>query len=282
MGSILVTGTLAYDDICFHADHWSRETRNIKLTRLESSYGGCAMNIAYNLKKLGLEPLPVVHAGDLDFAAYATHLAELGVNDIGVIRVADARCSKGIIFTGPDGTQITAFYPGPATTHQSVERIEALGGNHAIDASIIAPDLPESMLEIAIALQDTRNRFWCPGQYADRLTEPLIRSAASNVDTLIVNRHEFEAMEQTVRGVANLFQVLVITEGPGPVTLVTDGGSTTVAVPKTQMIDPTGCGDAFTAGFVTGQLGGRTLPDCALEGIGLAARCLVCYGAQAH
>ena len=124
MGSILVTGTLAYDEICFHADDWSETTRNVKLTRIESGYGGCAMNIAYNLQKLKVIPLPVVHAGVLDYDDYARHLARLNITNAGVIPVADARCSRAIVFTGPDGTQTTRVLSGSSddasirSTHQ--------------------------------------------------------------------------------------------------------------------------------------------------------------------
>lgn len=277
-----MTGTLAYDDICFHTDDWSADARNIKLTRLESCYGGCAMNIAYNLQPLGLHPLPVVHAGALDYANYARHLSRLAISDLGVIRVADERCSKGIIFTGADGTQVTAFYPGPATTHRSIERIEALRSNHTVVGSIIAPDLPQSMREIATTLREIRDRFWCPGQYADRLTNKLIRAIAANIDTLIVNRHEFQAMQQVESELTELCKTTVVTDGSGPVTVLHDGRSISVDVPHTQMLDPTGCGDAFTAGFVAGRLERRELSECVRAGIELAARCLACYGAQAH
>jgi adenosine kinase len=282
LGSILVTGALAYDDICFHADNWTEDSRNIKLTRLESSYGGCAMNIAYNLQQLGLDPLPVVHAGDLDYANYQQHLTRLAISDVGVIRVADERCSKGIIFTGPDGTQTTAFYPGPATSHRSIERIETLRSDHTVVASIIGPDLPHSMQDIAATLRDARDRFWCPGQYADRLTNELIRAIASNIDTLIVNRHELQAMQQVVSELTDLCETVVVTDGAAPVTVMHDGRSISVDVPHTQMIDPTGCGDAFTAGFVAGRLAGVAIADAIRQGIERAARCLACYGAQAH
>ena len=138
------------------------------------------------------------------------------------------------------------------------------------------------MLEIASALSDAVNRVWCPGQYADRLTDDCIHAIAPNIDTLIVNRHEFQAMQRFTDDVQSLYPVVVITNGSAPVTIVADGRTVVVDVPTTQMLDPTGCGDAFTAGFVGGQLAGKDLAESVREGIALASQCLARYGAQAH
>ena len=111
MTSILVCGSLAFDDIGFFDQRLAADTRNVKLTRLYRAFGGCAMNIAYNLKHLGDEPLPFVYVGDDYEPEYQAHLTRLAISQRGVRRVPDALSSRGIVLTDNQGAQFTAFIP---------------------------------------------------------------------------------------------------------------------------------------------------------------------------
>ena len=97
MTSILVCGSLAFDDIGFFDQRLSADTRNVKLTRLYRAFGGCAMNIAYNLKRLGDEPLPFAYVGDDYVPEYQAHLLRLEISQKGIRKVPDTLSSRGIV-----------------------------------------------------------------------------------------------------------------------------------------------------------------------------------------
>jgi adenosine kinase len=280
---ILICGTLAYDDIGTFATPWSAQTRNVKLERLDRGFGGCAMNMAYNLAGLGHEAVPFVYAGDDYVGDYARHTARHGISEAGVFRVAGSACARGIVLTGRDGVQFTAFYPGPSASARWPDDLDGLLQSGPFDAAIVAPDLPEKMLGCAVRLRHVAQRAWCPGQYAELLEPRHIEPLLDGGGLLVVNRHEWNALARRVpegRIVASMSRI-VITDGPNPVRVLPDDEVVPVPTPAASD-DPTGCGDAFVAGLVDGLLAGRGARAAVQTGIRLAARCLGYAGAQQH
>jgi adenosine kinase len=282
---ILICGSLAYDDLGFFATHWSSTTRNVKLDRLDRSFGGCAMNIAYNLAGLGHQAVPLVYAGDDYRGAYARHVTEAGVSEAAIFAIPGTPSARGIVLTGSDGVQFTAFYPGPAGLGRWRDDLEELLTGAPFAAAIIAPDLPEKMAGCAQRLRDLPLVVWCPGQYAELLGAADIEAALDASHLLIVNRHEWLALSAQVAPERLLERVgrVIITDGPQPVTLLPEG--TQVPVPadgSAARRDPTGCGDAFAAALVSALMAGAEPAAAVAAGIGLAGRCLACRGAQSH
>jgi adenosine kinase len=285
MARILVCGTLAYDDIGSFASPLSAGTRNVKLDRLDQGFGGCAMNIAYNLAGLGHRPVPFVYAGDDYSGEYARHVAETGISEAGIFRMASTPSARGIVLTGSNGAQFTAFYPGPSGLERWSRDLDAVLADEPFDAAILAPDLPEKMTGCAGRLATVPLKVWCPGQYAELLRRSEIEPVVAAVDLLVVNRHEWQALVSQVPATDLLAAVaqVIITDGANPVELL-PGGSR-VAVPKldaSARVDPTGCGDAFVAALTSALLGGSRPEAAVAAGVSLAARCLGRRGAQSH
>lgn len=294
MARILVTGTLAYDDIGVFHEPLAAHTRNVKLAHLHRQFGGCAMNLAYNLRRLGQQPTPLVYVGD-DYAPdYLMHVEGHGIDASGIIAVPASSCARGIILTGSDGAQFTAFYPGPTGEERFASDLRRLAGNPP-DALIIAPDLPAKMREAAGNGPRIALRAWCPGQYAELLAAEDVRAIAAGCDLLVANRHEWQALCRQVAAddlLARLGEV-VVTDGPHPVRLLRQGLTQPVpALASERVRDPTGCGDAFAAALVASLTAAsdpaRALSDPAAlvaavrAGIEQAQRCLQHEGSQNH
>lgn len=285
MARILVCGTLAYDDIGEFSSPVREGIRNVKLDRLDRSFGGCAMNIAYNLAGLGHQPVPFVYAGDDYSGPYAHHVARCGISEAGIFRMSGTPSARGIVLTGADGVQFTAFYPGPSGLDRYTRDLEQVTIGQPLEAAVIAPDLPEKMAGCAAALTQLRWRLWCPGQYAELLDTTVIGPTLQACNLLLVNRHEWLALCRHLPGrdiVAAAGQV-VITDGPNAVELLPAQVRVPVpALPPSSQIDPTGCGDAFAAALISRLIDEDDLRTGVADGIRLARRCLASRGAQTH
>jgi adenosine kinase len=280
---VLVCGTLAHDDIGRFDSPWAVATRNVKLERLDRCFGGCAMNIAYNLAGLGRQAVPFVYVGD-DYAGdYARHAARHGISEAGVFRVAGTASARGIVLTGPDGAQFTAFYPGPSGLERWRTDLDRLVESGVFDAVIVAPDLPEKMAGCATRTRHLPLRLWCPGQYAELLKPGEIEPHLEHGDLLVVNRHEWQALcrKMPEARLTGAFARIVVTDGPNPVLVLPAGDRLPVPQPATA-VDPTGCGDAFVAALADRLLDGAGLGDAVRAGIRLAGACLGHHGAQRH
>lgn len=289
MARILICGTLAYDDIGEFGSALGAETRNVKLDRLHRGFGGCAMNIAYNLAGLGHEAVPFVYAGD-DYAgghaggSYARHVAAHGISEAGIFCLTGLSSARGIVLTGRDGVQFTAFYPGPSGEHRWQRDLAALLRGPCYDAAIVAPDLPDKMAGCASRLASVPLLVWSPGQYAEHLDGAIIREVLETHPLLVANSHEWHALGRTVSAgeLHRGCRAVVVTDGAGPVTLWPEDRRVPVPPVEAAGIDPTGCGDAFLAALTHALLAGRDLAAAAAAGIVLAGRCLTCPGAQSH
>lgn len=282
---VLICGTLAYDDIGVFDTPLGPSTRNVKLERLDRGFGGCAMNIAFNLAGLGHQPVPFVYAGDDYSGAYARHVAAAGISESGIFRIPGTTSARGIVLTGRDGAQFTAFYPGPSGIERWAADLEAVLAEGAFDAAVLAPDLPAKSLGCAERLAELPLVLWCPGQYAELLERREIEAMLRRIRLLVVNRHEWQALLRQVPVEALLGGDLrvVVTDGPAPAELLPDAVQVPVPpVPPEQVVDPTGCGDAFVAGLLAALLNGAALAPAVAAGHRLAGRCLAERGAQAH
>lgn len=285
MARILICGSLAYDDLGVFATPWVPATRNVKLERLDRGFGGCAMNIAYNLAGLGHEAVPFVYAGDDYRGDYARHVTGSGISEAGIFVIPGTPSARGIVLTGNDGVQFTAFYPGPSGSDRWQEDLADLLNATAFSAAIVAPDLPAKMTGYARRLAGLPLLVWCPGQYAELLDADDIGAVLDCCHLLVVNRHEWDALCSKVPAEDMVPQVgqVIVTEGPGPVTLLPQGSTVLVPAQRAQGAhDPTGCGDAFVAAVVDALLSGTDATAAVAAGVDLAGRCLGYRGAQAH
>jgi adenosine kinase len=263
----LVCGSVAYDTILRFPDRFKAHILPDKIHILNVAFlvpdmrrefGGCAANIAYNLKLLGDRGVPMATAGH-DFTAYRERLLAQGI-DVEHIKVVDGTfTAQAFITTDLDDNQITAFHPG-AMQHAHLNRVADAGPN--ISLGIVSPDGRQAMIEHAAQFAAAKIPFiFDPGQGMPMFGAEELKTFISQARWISVNDYEWGLLQQkTGLGVSDItaqVDALVVTLGAQGSVIYTQGRELKVpcARPKA-VIDPTGCGDAYRAGLIHGLLHG--------------------------
>jgi adenosine kinase len=289
---IAVTGSIAYDFLSQYDKAFEDVLMKDQLHQLsvcfvvankERHFGGTAGNIAYSLALL--KDPPTIFAGvGYDFADYAKRLKKLKV-DISPIRVTKhLPTASATIITDENENQISEFCIGamgnglkPHT--QSLDSAELL---------IIAPDDPDWMMEyVRLAKHFELPYFFDPGQGLPRFNEPELVEALSGSEGVFVNDYELELMKKIMdRSLDKLRQytkTLVVTHGDQGSTIYSEDGVHAIPAVKTDnAINPTGCGDAYRAGFLHGYVEGRSIDVCGRMGALLGLYVVERTGTQIH
>ncbi len=286
----LICGSLAFDTIMGFEGRFADQILPQQLHILNVSFlvpslrrdfGGCAGNIAYSLKLLGGEPLPMATVGQ-DGADYLQRLQGLGIRTGCVREVPESYTAQAMIMTDRDNNQITAFHPG-AMNQAHLNTIDAsLGAKIAI----VAPDGRDAMLQHAAQLQAAGIPFvFDPGQGLPMFNGQELLTFIDQATWIAVNDYEAQMLcERTGLDLAALsgkVQGLVVTLGAQGCQVWQQGQVTEVpaCTPKA-VVDPTGCGDAWRGALLFGLLQGWDLPRCAALGNRLGALKVAAQGPQ--
>ncbi len=258
----LICGSIAYDNIMVFHDHFKNHILPDKIHILNVSFlvpdmrrefGGCAGNIAYSLEMLGGSPLIMATVGD-DFQPYAYRLEKLRLSSRHVRHVPDTFTAQAFITTDLADNQITAFHPG-AMNHSHANSV-----THAKDVSlgIVSPDGREGMLQHAQEFHEAGIPFvFDPGQGLPMFSGAELLRLIGFADYLTVNDYEAQMLQEktglTLDSLARLVKALVVTLGAEG--SVIHAGGRRIEIPSVtpdEVVDPTGCGDAFRAGLLYG------------------------------
>jgi adenosine kinase len=258
----LICGSLASDTIMVFPDRFSRhilpgETHvlsvSFQIGEMRREWGGCAGNIAYNLKALGGEPVVMATIGG-DDRAYPERFSSLGIASDGVRAVEGTYTAQAFIITDLDDNQITAFHPG-AMNHSHVNRVSDVAG---IALGIVAPDGREGMRSHAREFHAARIPFmFDPGQGLPLFSGEELIEMIDCAQYLAVNDYEGRMLaERTGLSIAQIAQrvdALIVTLGADGSRIHIDGRILDIpAVKPVVVMDPTGCGDAYRAGLLYG------------------------------
>ena len=265
--SALICGSMAFDTIMVFGDRFRNHILPDKVHMLNVSFlvpqmrrefGGCAGNIAYNLKLLGDSGYPMATVGR-DFAPYRDWLLQTGVPADHVRVIESEHTAQAFITTDLDDNQITAFHPG-AMQQSHVNRV---GEARDIALGIVAPDGRDGMLQHAEQFAAAGIPFiFDPGQGLPMFGGEDLTRFLSQATWLAVNEYEWQLVQQktgwTVRDVTQRVKALIVTLGSGGSVIHTpDGAEISIPCAKpAAVVDPTGCGDAYRAGLIHGLLHG--------------------------
>lgn len=288
----LICGSLAFDTIMTFEGRFAEQILPEQLHILNVSFlvpslrrdfGGCAGNIAYSLKLLGGEPLPMAMLGS-DAADYLQRLDTLGISRRFVGQVEDVHTAQAMIMTDRDNNQITAFHPG-AMMQAHANRIESGDG---IRLAIIAPDGRDAMIEHAAQLVAAGVPFvFDPGQGLPMFNGAELSRFIEQATWVAVNDYEGKMLsERTGLGLAEISQRvdgLVVTLGGEGCEVWVKGEKTLVpAVVPAAVVDPTGCGDAWRGALLFGLERGWPLVKCAELGNRVGALKIAQRGPQSY
>jgi adenosine kinase len=277
----LVCGSLAFDSIATFPGRFADQIMANQLHVLNVSFlvpslrrefGGCAGNIAYNLAMLGGEPIVLAALG-ADGDEYLARLRSWGASTEHVRRVGEAFTAQAFIITDRDNNQITAFHPGAMQwAHETA--VPAAGD---IRIAIVAPDGRSAMIEHAQQLARAGIPFiFDPGQGLPMFDGAELREFVDRASWVALNDYEAQMLaERTGRGVEAMsrshLRGVVVTLGARGCELT-----------ATEVVDPTGCGDAFRSAMLFGLERGWALEDCARLGNRLGALKIATRGGQNH
>jgi adenosine kinase len=264
--STLICGSIAYDNIMVFRgrfrEHILPEQIHILnvaflVPELRREFGGCAGNIAYNLKLLGSDPLIMATVGG-DSQSYIERLGRLGLRLDHVRQVPNTLTAQAFITTDLDDNQITAFHPG-AMNSSHLNNIRAEQG---VRLAIVAPDGRDGMLQHARELAGLGVPFvFDPGQGLPMFSGDELLAFVEQATYVAVNDYEGRLLEErtgrTLEEIAQKLKALVLTRGAEGSVIYANGQKIDIpCVKAAELVDPTGCGDAYRAGLLYGIVAG--------------------------
>ncbi len=269
MASALICGSLAFDTIMVFPDQFKNHILPDKVhilnvsflvPRMRREFGGCAGNIAYNLKLLGGNPVPMATVGQ-DFATYRSHFEECGISLAHVKELPDLFTAQAFITTDLDDNQITAFHPGAMM--RSYE-------NHVRDVpdvgfGIVGPDGYEAMLQNSAEFAECNIPFiFDPGQAMPLFNGKELTQMIEQATYVTVNDYESNLLQEKTglneKQIAERVQAYLITRGPKGSEIHSKNGMMQIpAATAIRVVDPTGCGDAYRAGLIYGWMHGMDM-----------------------
>jgi adenosine kinase len=292
--SVLVCGSLAFDTITTFPGRFSEQILpeqvhilnvSFLVPTLRREFGGCAGNIAYSLAQLGAEPLVMATLGN-DGLGYVERIRGWGASTEYVKVIEDSYTAQAIIITDTDNNQITAFHPG-AMQHAHLTAVPK--NCKDIQLAIVAPDGRDAMLQHAAQLADAGIPFiFDPGQGLPMFNGEELKDFIAKATWVAVNDYEAKMLCDrtglTLESLSNShLKGVIVTLGADGCEVWEQGRRTHLAGEKAEaVVDPTGCGDAFRAGLLSGLAQGRTLADSARTGNVLGAVKIGWRGGQNH
>ena len=258
----LICGSLAFDTIMVFPDRFKNyilpdqiHILNVCFVNpeLRREFGGCAGNIAYNLKLLGGDPLPMGTVGK-DFSDYRQRLVALGISDEHILEIPELYSAQCSITTDQDNNQITAFHPGAmGEAHRN-----SVATANGVSLGIVAPDGKEAMIQHAHDFAAESIPFmFDPGQNLPLFSKDELMTFLDQATWCVMNDYESQLMMNTtgesINTLAQQVDALIVTRGGEGSVVYTDGDEIEIpTVNVDQAIDPTGCGDAYRAGLLLG------------------------------
>ena len=263
---ILISGSMAFDvlmefdgHIADHilSDQIDKLNVSFLTPRMRSDFGGCAANVAYAVKQLGGEPMPVASIGQ-DGGNYLERLRQLGIATDHIAVLPDCYTAQCVIVTDRRQNQFTAFHPGA----MGQAHLNEVAHAENIGLGIVAPDGRDAMIEHARQFAEANIPFiFDPGQGLPMFDGDDLKQFLSLATYACVNDYEAQMLcertGQSLEQLADNVAALVVTRGAEGAWIFTGGKRIDIeTVQPDAIIDPTGCGDAFRGGLLFGLANG--------------------------
>lgn len=297
MQNICVSASIATDHLMTYSGAFAEslvpeELANLSVSflvdNLEIRRGGVGGNIAFALAQFGVRPILVGAAGQ-DFADYASWLERHGV-DVASVRVSEElHTARFVCTTDNQANQIATFYAGAMAEARLVELQPVADRVGELDLVLIGANDPVAMTRHTQECRERGIPFASdPSQQLSFLAGEDIRELIYGAKYLFSNEYESAlTLKKTGWSAEQLLdevEIQVTTlSSAGSRILVK--GSDPIEIPAcsvSEVVDPTGVGDAFRGGFLAGLAQGLDLSDCARVGSTLAAFVIESVGTQEY
>ncbi len=260
--SALICGSFAYDTIMVFHDRFKNHILPEQVHILNVSFlvpdmrrefGGCAGNIAYNLKLLGGDGAPMGTVGT-DFAPYASWMDSQGISRSYLRTIEGEYTAQAYITTDQDDNQITAFHPGAMNYSHQNQISDATG----ITLGLLSPDGRQGMIEHAEQFAQAGIPFmFDPGQGMPMFDGQDLLRFAEQATWLAFNDYEAKLMQErtgkSIEELSRMVEAIIVTRGGEGSSIHTNGKIIEIPSAKAASLeDPTGCGDAYRAGLLYG------------------------------
>jgi len=288
----LICGSLAFDTIMVFPDKFKHHILPEKIHMLNVAFlvpemrrefGGTAGNIAYNLRLLEDNPLIMATVGE-DFGAYTAWLDSNNISSKHIKKITNSFTAQAFITTDTDDNQITAFHPGAMNESYQNSVNDAKGVNLAI----IAPDGREGMFKHAKECFDAGIPFlFDPGQGLPMFNGEELLGFIEMADYLAVNDYEAQMLQEKtgldLETLASKVKAMIVTLGASGSHIYADGQRFDIPPVKADdVVDPTGCGDAYRAGLLYGIAREWDWPTCGRLASVMGAIKIASRGGQNH
>ncbi len=264
--SALICGSVAYDNIMVFEDSFKNHILpdqihilnvSFLVPSLRKEFGGCAGNVAYNLRLLGAEGYAMATVGG-DFGNYQRWLGEQEIDGRYIVEIEDQFTAQAYITTDLDDNQITAFHPGAMNeSHQNTVPTDA-----GITIGMVSPDGRQGMIEHAEQFVAAGIPFiFDPGQGMPMFDGDDLRKFIDQATWVAVNDYESRMLQDrtglSAEQIADQLEALIVTCGAEGSKIYTNGECLDIPPAKPAAVkDPTGCGDAYRAGLLFGLMNG--------------------------
>ncbi len=251
--------------------------------RLEKRRGGTATNICFSMALFGEQPLLCAAVGGGDFVEYAAALEFEGVDLSAVLSCDDVGTATAFITTDRDGNQITAFYPGAMARAAGVD----LSGLSDISEVVVGADDAAAMaLHVEQAASLGARLIFVPAQQIPAMRDDDLRRGLEQAWLVGGNDYEFEMIRErtglSIGALSSARRVAVTRGAAGSELHSPDGVAVIPAAPVSEVVDPTGAGDAYIAGLITGFRAGASADVAGRMGSLAAAYVVEQHGPQRH
>lgn len=291
MKNVVVTGSLAFDYIMDFPGKFEEHILPHKIkalsvsflvNNLNKNFGGVSGNIAYNLALLGQKTTILASAGSKDFAGYKSHLEKTGVDVSKINEVNDEYSATAYIMTDKTNSQITGFYMGA----MSSDDILSLPSDSSF--VVVAPTNPLAMEKfVKEAKKYNIPYLFDPAQQIPALQGETLHEGVDGAEIVIGNDYEIALIQKRTglskKELLNKAKTVVTTLGEKGSLIETKKQQIKVGIVKPKaIVDPTGAGDAYIAGFIAGYTRQLSLQICGQLGATAAVYAIENYGTQNH
>ncbi len=290
----VITGSIAYDYLMrfpghfkehFIADAMEHISLSFLVDDMTKHWGGVAANIAFTMAKFGVQPKLMGTVGR-DFGDYREWLEKHGVDCSTVIQIDEVFTASFFANTDEDNNQLAFFYGGAMNLARNYSIADAMKAKP--DLVVISPNDPVAMINLAQECRDRGIRFiYDPSQQVPRLSGEELKQGMEGAYLMVVNAYEASVISDktglSLDALRKTIDILIITEGEHGSKIYTNGDvfSVPAFAPK-EIKDPTGAGDAYRAGLLSGITKGLSMELSAQVGALCATYALEHVGTQNH